>query len=327
LKHSVLSENSKNHPAKQYSLGVILASDSVMVTVGLCVKNAASLVKNAVASLCNQTYPAQNIELIVVDGNSKDGTLQIIKNTLKAPLAKLQIFNESSGLGIARQMVVQSARGKYIVWLDADMTLASNYLQNQVAYMEQHPKVGIAGGKYNIHIGYGLAADLENIVYAVDSVYGEKGKASKFGYLPGAEGAIYRVEAVREVGGFDTKINGAAEDTEMAYRVRAKGWLMAHTKETFTESTRANWKSLWNQYVWYGKGAHYIYHKDPNSLNIIQMTPMAGFLAGALRSPGAYMLTHKKSFMLLPLHYTYKRVAWLFGFINAHLSGYGHKLG
>jgi len=223
-------------------------------------------------------------------------------------------------------MVVVQANGKYIVWLDADMILDPRYIENQVAYMEKHPNVGIAGGKYNIHIGHGLVADLENIVYAVDSVFGHRGKASKFGYLPGAEGAIYRVQAIREVGGFDTNIKGAAEDTEMACRVRAMGWELAVTKESFTESTRANWASLWRQYVWYGKGGHYVHHKDPGSISVIKMSPIGGFLAGILRSPGAYLLTHKKSFFLLPIHYTYKRIAWLVGFCSAHINGYGHNI-
>jgi glycosyltransferase involved in cell wall biosynthesis len=302
-----------------------MKSESAIVTVGLCVKNAESIIKKAVDSLCNQSFPAQNTELIVVDGNSKDNTVKIIKSSLKKDLQNVKIISESSGLGFARQMVVEKATGKYIVWLDADMTLSTDYLQNQVKFMEAHPEVGIAGGKYCVHIGHGLAADLENIVYAVDSVYGQRGNASKFGYLPGAEGAIYRVDAVRPLGGFDTRINGAAEDTEMAYRVRANGWELAMTKEMFTESTRSSWQSLWKQYVWYGRGGHFIFHKDPNALNLLQMSPIAGFLAGILRSPGAYLLTHNKSFFLLPVHYTYKRVAWLFGFCDAHLNGYGHK--
>jgi glycosyltransferase involved in cell wall biosynthesis len=296
-----------------------------MVTVGLCVKNGAETIQTAIQSLCKQTYPPQNTELLIVDGNSQDTTIQIIKNNLTTNFGSLRILTENSGLGIARQIVVQQAQGKYIIWLDADMTLSADYIQNQVTYMEQHPKVGIAGGKYNVHIGHGLAADLENIVYAVDSVFKPRANASKFGYLPGAEGAIYRVEAIRGVGGFDTKINGAAEDTEMAYRVRAKGWQLATTKETFTESTRASWQSLWKQYIWYGKGGHYIFHKDPSSLNLIKMSPIGGFIAGILRSPDAYLLTHKSAFFLLPVHYTYKRLAWLLGFNKAHLNGYGHK--
>lgn len=297
-----------------------------MVTVGLCVKNGATIIKKAVDSLCRQTFPAQNTEIIVVDGNSKDGTLQIIKANLKTCFGRIQIFQENHGLGVARQMVIQKASGKYIVWLDADMMLAPNYLENQVSFMEQNPDVGIAGGTYTLHIGHGLAADLENVAYAVDSIFGRPGSASKFGFLPGAEGAIYRVEAVRQVGGFDTQINGAAEDTDLAYRVRAKGWQLAMTQERFTESTRASWQTLWNQYVWYGRGGHYIFHKDSRSVNLLQMSPMAGFVAGILRSPGAYLLTHNTTFFLLPVHYTYKRIAWFCGFCNAHLSGYGHKI-
>lgn len=295
------------------------------VTVGLCVKNSAAIVRDALSSLCEQTFPAQNIEVIVVDGNSNDGTLQIIKNNLPNCFGRVQIFQENHGLGIARQMVIEKANGKYIVWLDADMMLTPNYLENQVSFMEQNPDVGIAGGTYMLHIGHGLAADLENIAYAVDSVYGRPGRASKYGFLPGAEGAIYRVEAVRQVGGFDIHINGAAEDTDLAYRVKAKGWQLAMTQERFTESTRASWQSLWNQYVWYGRGGHYIFHKDSRSVNLLQMSPMAGFVAGILRSPGAYLLTHNSTFFLLPMHYTYKRIAWFCGFCNAHLNGYGHK--
>jgi len=303
-----------------------LATHQPTVTVGLCVKNSAQSIKTAIRSLCNQTYPAQKIELLTVDGNSQDGTLQLIQQNLTAPFGSVRFLTENSGLGIARQMVVEQASGKYIVWLDADMILDARYIENQVAYMEKHPTVGIAAGKYNIHIGHGLAADLENIVYAVDSVYGQRGNASKFGYLPGAEGAIYRVQAVRGVGGVDTNINGAAEDTEMAYRVRANGWELAITGESFTESTRANWQSLWRQYVWYGKGGHYIHHKDPRSISIVKMSPIGGFLAGIMRSPGAYLLTHKKTFFLLPFHYTYKRIAWFVGFCSAHLNGYGHNI-
>ncbi len=299
---------------------------STTVTVGLCVKNAESIIKKALDSLVKQNFPKEYLDLIVVDGNSKDKTLQTIKDALKNAHFQVRILEENRGLGFARQMVLQEAKGKYIVWLDADMTLSIDYLKNQAKFMDAHPEVGIAGGKYNVHIGHGLAADLENIVYAVDSVYGRRGKASKFGYLPGAEGAIYRVDAVRKVGGFDTRINGAAEDTEMAYRVRAKGWELTMTKEMFTESTRGSWHSLWKQYVWYGRGGHFIYHKDPNALSLLQMSPLAGFLAGVLRSPGAYMLTHNKTFFLLPVHYTYKRLAWFFGFFDAHLNGYGHKL-
>jgi cellulose synthase/poly-beta-1,6-N-acetylglucosamine synthase-like glycosyltransferase len=160
-------------------------------------------------------------------------------------------------------------------------------------------------------------------VYAVDSVYGEK-SASNIGYLPGTEGSIFRVKAIHQVGGFDLRMNGAAEDTDIAYRIRRHGWEISLTKEKFAESTRQSWFSLWTQYFWWGRGGHFVYHKDRNAISLWKMTPIGGFFAAVLRIPKAYLLIHKKYVLLLPFHYIYKRIAWLFGFINAHKEGYGH---
>ena len=52
------------------------------------------------------------------------------------------------GLGVARQIVVDKACGKYIVWVDDDVTLPKDFVRKQVGYMEQNPHVGIAGARY-----------------------------------------------------------------------------------------------------------------------------------------------------------------------------------
>lgn len=297
--------------------------NSVVVTIGFCIKNVEKTVKSALDSLLEQDFPHSRMEIIVVEGLSTDGTLQIVEEGLGNGAFSHRFFRENSGLGTARQIVVDCARGKYIVWVDGDMILPRNYVRDQVDFMEASPCVGIAGAKYNVYLGHGLAADLENIVYAADSMNGEKG-ASKFGYLPGTEGAIYRVRAIRQIGGFDASMNGAAEDTEVAYRMKARGWKLAVNKVAFTESTRQSWASLWLQYKWYGRGGHFIFHKNKNMITLWKMTPLAGFLAGLLRVPGAYRLAHQRRFLLLPIHYTFKRIAWFVGFLNAHFEGYGH---
>ena len=218
---------------------------------------------------------------------------------------------------------MNKARGKYIVWVDGDMILTNDYLRKQVEFMEQKHSVAVAAGKCGLHQGQGIVADLENIVYAVDSVYAKK-NTSKFGYLPGAGGAIYRVEAVRAVGGFDMNIKGAAEDTELDYRLIKSGWDLISVNTFFVESERSSLFSLWHEYFWYGRGGHFIYHKDANTISLLEMTPPAGFVAGLIRCYNAYALTHRKTVFLLPAHYFFKRIAWFLGFLDAHLKGYGH---
>jgi len=291
--------------------------------VGLCIKDVEGTVGNAVDSIAKQDFPHNSMEILIVEGHSADRTLSIVKEGLVNVDIECKIIRDRKGLGAARQIVVEKARGKYIVWVDGDMVLPHDYVRSQVEFMEDNPSVAVAGGKYGLHLGNGLVADLENVVYAVDSIYGEK-SASKLGHLPGTEGAIHLVGAVRQVGGFDSRIKGAAEDTELAYRLIARGWKLDIAGNFFVESTRGSLNSLWKQYFWYGYGGHFIFHKDTNMLTLWKMAPPVGFMSGSIRCPGAYMLTHRAMVFLLPLHYTFKRVAWLFGFLKAHLDRYGH---
>jgi len=293
------------------------------VTVGLCVKNVEITVKEAIDSVFSQDFPHELMELIVIDGYSQDKTLSIIKENLVKADIRNKVFSENKGLGWARQIVVDNAGGDYIVWVDGDMVLPRDYVRKQVEFMERNPKVGIAGGKYGVCLGQSLVAALENIVYVVDSEYGEKA-TSNLGHLPGTEGSIYRVRAIRQVGGFDGHIKGATEDTEAAYKVKAAGWLLHINKEVFRETCRETWKDLWNQYFWYGYGGHYLLHKHSGLVDIYKMLPPAGFIAGLLRSFSAYKLMRRKVAFLLPIHYTFKRIAFCFGFVKGHKDGYGH---
>ena len=296
---------------------------SYLVTIGLCVKNAEATVENALQSIIDQDFPHNSFELIVVEGFSKDKTLSIVEKHLSDVDFNFTILRDNKGLGAARQIVVNNARSKYVVWVDGDMILENNYLQQQVKFMENEQSVAVGGGKCGLNQGQGAIADLENVVYAVDSTY-EKKKTSKLAYLPGAGGAIYRVAAVRAVGGFDMNIRGAAEDTELDYRLIKNGWTLNTINSFFVESERSTLFSLWHEYFWYGRGGHFIYHKDAAMLSLLKMSPPAGFVAGLIRCSNAYALTHRMMVFLLPAHYAYKRLAWLLGFLDAHLEGYGH---
>lgn len=141
---------------------------NIKVTIGLCVKNAAATVGQAVDSILNQDFPRELMELIVVDGCSDDGTLDIVKSRLKNSGIEARIFCESEGLGRARQIVVDNAQSDYIIWVDSDMILSKDFVSKQVMFMEKNPEVGIAKGKYGIQNGNNLVATLEDIEFAIN---------------------------------------------------------------------------------------------------------------------------------------------------------------
>jgi len=302
-----------------------------IVTVGFCVRNVESTVKEALGSVLDQDFPRELMELIVVDGNSADRTMAIIKDVLSKNIVKHKFFHENEGLGFARQIVVDNAKGDYIVWVDGDLILPKDYVKKLVDFMDRNPIVGIAGGKFGNFPGRTLPANLENIMYVVNSIVQNPKTTSKWlsreseqhRYV-GAEGSIYRVKAIRQVGGFDINIKGAGEDVDVTYRIRKADWRVCKTNVVFYESCKEDWKGLWRQYYWYGYGGHYLVHKDRRLIPIYEMLPPMGFLAGLLNSVIAYEITRKKIFFLLPLQYTFKRIAWCLGFFKAHKDGYGH---
>ena len=294
-----------------------MGREKVRVTIGLCVKNAENTVKDAIRSILRQGYSHTLMEIIIVDGNSEDRTLEIIKNELKNSDVKRRIFSENRGLGYARELVVKNAKGKYIVWVDSDMILSKDFVKKQVEFMESHPDVGIAKGKYASVEENSLVATLENVTFLVAFQHG-KNEANLFPL--GTSGCIYRVEAIRQAGGFDENISGVGEDMDVEYRVKMAGWKLSLSSAIFLEKRRRTWHSLWDEYLWHGKGAAHLYKKNKRILLYNQTFPLTLMVNKLTEIARAYRLIARKEVLLLPLHYAFKRLAWSIGFIKGRLE-------
>jgi len=118
------------------------------VTIGLCVKDSEKTVRESVCSIVKQKYPTELIQLIVVDGCSKDKTMAVINRTTEKTQVKVETYSDKGrGLGAARQIVVNKAVGKYIIFADADVKLFDDFTKKHVSFMEENPNVGVAFGK------------------------------------------------------------------------------------------------------------------------------------------------------------------------------------
>lgn len=289
------------------------------VTIGICVKNSERTIRKAIESVLAQAFPQKYTELIIVDGYSQDKTVRIICSNLDGVDVKTRIFYENEGLGRARQIVVDNAHGEYIIWVDGDMILSRDFVGMQLEFMEQNPNVGIAKGRYGTYKDdkpESLVAALENIEFVLNTAL-EGVITSK---ALGASGCVYRVEAAKQAGNFDPQITGVGEDMDIEDRIRKAGWRLCITTALFYEIRRQTWGSLWKEYSWHGKGASDILRKDRHILSLYKMLPPIALFGELTRVPIAYKLTHQKIVLLLPLHYTFKRIAWFFGLFNAYLK-------
>lgn len=289
------------------------------VTIGVCVRNCEDYVKKALDSISEQDFPHELMELIFVDDGSEDNTLSIIQEYASKIDIAAKVFHTSwKGLGPARNVVVDNSSGDYIVWVDGDMILSTDHVRKQVEFMEQNPKIGIAKARYGILDEENLVGFLENIGYvAVDHMFGGKMTSRALG----TGGSIYRVEAIRQVKGFDASIKGAGEDMDAECRIRRSGWfLFLGSPAVFYERRRKSLKSLWDEGFWHGYGEDFTLRKNRKVFALLEMTPMAGLVAGTWYSTNAYKLVRKKIVFLLPLQYSFKRIAWCVGFIKGQID-------
>jgi glycosyltransferase involved in cell wall biosynthesis len=288
-----------------------------VLTIGLCVKNNEATIREAVNSIAVQDFSHELMEIIVVDGCSQDQTMRIIGEILSKTDIKIKVFSENQGLGFARQVVVDNALGKYILWVDGDIILSKNYIKQQADFMELHPEVAIAAGSFGLIPDDNWVAMLENICYVIDSLRYHGKTTSK---LLGTEASIFRADAIRMAGGFDPDIKGAQEDRDLAYRIGSAGWKFYITNAMLCERQRRTWSALWKQYFWYGYGLHFSQHKNKGRNMMIDKSDDRIII-----SSQAYRLTYRKVVFLLPLNYIFKKTALLFGFLKAHMDGYGHN--
>jgi GT2 family glycosyltransferase len=140
----------------------------------------------------------------------------------------------------------------------------------------------------------------------------------------GVGGCIYRLKAVKQVGGFDRHIKGAGEDADITSRMVMSGWKLTGSSADLYHRLSETWKALWDKYFWYGYGDHYRAHKYRVRSPLLQRVPPVVFIGALKYSFPVYKLVHSKKAFLLPLQYLFKYTGWCLGYVKSHIDGYGH---
>jgi len=297
------------------------------VTIGFCVRNCETSIEDAIRSALSQDFQHELMELIFVDDGSKDNTLSIIRKLVSETSLPTQVFHfEWRGIGHARNIVVANARSQYIVWVDGDMILSSNYVRKLVELMDSNYEIGIAKGVQSTKpLGNNLGI-LETYARHASRMIDYKSNYNPSKTL-GTGGAIYRYETLKIVGPFDEQLRGYGEDWDFELRARKAGWSLCTVNVAFIDYERNGiaWSSLWRRYWLRGYHSHHFLHKHRGVIKHARMNPLSSFLAGFLQSRVMFQKTRQKIVFLLPFEYLFKTVAWYVGFLNSHLCSYEYQ--
>ena len=116
------------------------------VSVVVCVHNGERFIARSIRSLLDQSMPRDQFEIIVVDDGSTDNTAKVIESfgSLVRPLT----FESQRGLPAACNAGIQSARGRYVVRVDADDYVHEDFLRVEHLFMSLNPDIDAVACDY-----------------------------------------------------------------------------------------------------------------------------------------------------------------------------------
>lgn len=217
---------------------VLHSKNNPLVTVIIPAYNCEGFIQYSIESVLNQTY--KNIELIVVDDGSTDGTRQVVLQ-YKENINYIEQAN--GGVSKSRNTGIHHSKGEYIAFLDADDIWDRNKLEIQMICFKKHPDVemifsGFRHMKNSRIIQHASYQDTFNFFreyrYSMDEIFrsgisfrhgGEQyefywGNIDKYLFLGNfilPSSVILRKESLQAVGFFDETFR-VAEETDFFLR-------------------------------------------------------------------------------------------------------------
>lgn len=171
-----------------------------LVSVIVTTKNEEQNIANCLQSVREQTYPLDKIEIIVVDNSSFDNTVKIAKQFTD------QIYNKGPQRASQLNLGVKKARGKYILYLDADMILSKKVIEECVDKCENEDCVALYIPERVIGAGFWIKIrDFERSFYNATCV-----DAVRF----------VRKYIFLETGGFDEELDFGPDDWDFDRRIK-----------------------------------------------------------------------------------------------------------
>jgi GT2 family glycosyltransferase len=218
------------------------------VSVLIPVRNGMPHLSEQLDALARQTYPGP-WEAIVSDNGSTDGSLRFIEAVQTRLPLRIVDSRQAAGRSGALAVAAEAARGRLLLFCDADDVVADDWVERMVAALERHPAVG----------GF-----LDEEALNPPSVRAWRPAATPgelpapFGLLPapiGANCGVWR-EAYEKVGGFDERFRGAAaEETDLFWRLQLAGYQLGYAPAAVVAYRhRPTLRGMLRQWRGYGRG-------------------------------------------------------------------------
>ena len=197
--------------------------------------NRAERLRACLESLAQQKHPASDFEVLVVADGSTDNTRAMLAE-LDLPYSLRVVWQQNSGPAVARNRGVETARGRFCLFVDDDMLagpeLVGSHLrrQRQCGGVVAVGRIGLSETAHNDWFGRSYARSWRRHYIRLD-----QGRRAPLWTDCYAGNLSVPRAAFLEAGGFVDDL--ATEDIELGFRLQQQGLSVAYVSEAYTEQS------------------------------------------------------------------------------------------
>ncbi|WHZ21339.1 MAG: hypothetical protein OJF47_000451 [Nitrospira sp.] len=196
----------------------------IRVSVVIPAYNATKTIGDGLQSFARQSFQTAEVEIIVVDDGSTDGTpeyLEVYAKSWGPEQPRLRVMRQAhQGPAAARNLGAAAAEGEFLLFTDADCVPHIDWIKEMVAPFHS-PSIAAVKGAYKTK-QRSLVARFAQAEF--DARY-RKLATEEFVDVVFSYSAGFRRDVFRSIGGFDISFPVADnEDTDLSYRVATAGY-------------------------------------------------------------------------------------------------------
>jgi GT2 family glycosyltransferase len=231
-----------------------------LVSIVLPVRDGELFIGDTLASALGQTY--QNLEVIVVDDGSRDGTQAVVEAWIARDSRVRMMVQTNRGVADARNRAIAAARGEFIAPLDADDLWDPTKIERQVRRMNE------AGETTGLVYCWWVRVDVNGALLDCSPKWHVEGRAAELllevNFTGSASVPLYRRRYLDQVGGYDVTLHErdaqGSEDWDVALKVAERSrvavvpsWLVGYRRRQNSMSFRGD--RMWRSHVLVLNGA------------------------------------------------------------------------
>ena len=251
---------------KQYRVAVIIPT-----------LNEERFIRQCLESVIAQTFPFPEMDVMVIDGGSKDRTQEIVLEMQNQYCNIRFIHNSKKIQSAAFNIGIKNSDAPYIIRLDAHAIYNSQYIELCVKYLSEHDDYGNVGGIWNIQPSNStIQAEANAILNKVS--FGIGGASFRIGAEAGIVDTVpfgaFKRDVIEKVGGMREDL-ARGEDNEYNARIRAHGYkIYLNPNIVSTYFARETIKGSMLQMYANGVSIGKLLHISPRSVGFRHLVPL-----------------------------------------------------